>query len=86
MPQHIVSNHTKLNIPALSEDGYTVKEICCLLGIKKTLVYKTLCYGFYPLSLFFQHTRWFPTHFLPDSLCLSFLAFSHHIRGQYFPF
>ncbi|KAF8545648.1 hypothetical protein OG21DRAFT_1492107 [Imleria badia] len=42
MPLHIISNNTKLNIPALSEDGYTVKEICCLLGIKKTLVYKTL--------------------------------------------
>jgi hypothetical protein len=42
MPQHIVSNHTKLNIPALSEDGYTVKEIFRLLDIKKTLVYKTL--------------------------------------------
>ena len=42
MPRHIVSNHTKLNIPALSEDGYTMKEICRLLGIKKTLVYRTL--------------------------------------------
>ncbi|KAN0082877.1 hypothetical protein V8E55_008672, partial [Tylopilus felleus] len=37
-----VSNHTKLIIPALSEYGYTTKEICHLLGIKKTLVYKTL--------------------------------------------
>ena len=44
MPQHIISNHTKLNIPALSEDSYTIKEICCLLGIKKTLVYKTISF------------------------------------------
>ncbi|KAI9456912.1 hypothetical protein HD554DRAFT_2143884 [Boletus coccyginus] len=42
MPQHVISNDTKINIPTLSEDGYTVKEICCLLGIKKMLIYKTL--------------------------------------------
>ncbi|KAI9570931.1 hypothetical protein HD554DRAFT_2079935, partial [Boletus coccyginus] len=41
MPQHVVSNDTKLNIPTLSEDGYTMKEICYLLGIKKTHIYKT---------------------------------------------
>lgn len=42
MPIHIVSNDTKLHIPALFFDGYTVKEICSLLGVKKMLIYKTL--------------------------------------------
>jgi len=39
---HVVSNNTKLYIPALFQDRYTVKEICRLLGVKKMLVYKTL--------------------------------------------
>jgi hypothetical protein len=45
-----------------------------------------ICYGFYPFSLFFQRTHWFPTHFLFGSLCLSFPTFTRHIRGRYLLF
>ncbi|KAF8549057.1 hypothetical protein OG21DRAFT_1515597 [Imleria badia] len=40
MPIHIVSKDTKLHIPALFQVGFTVKDICGLLGVKKILVYK----------------------------------------------
>jgi transposase len=42
MPVYAVSNDTKAHIPALFQDGYTVREICHLLGVKKSLVYNTL--------------------------------------------
>ncbi|KZP08226.1 hypothetical protein FIBSPDRAFT_761736 [Athelia psychrophila] len=45
MPPHSVSNHLKARIPVLHyQQGLSVKEICQLLGIKKTLVYQTLQY------------------------------------------
>lgn len=45
MPPHSVSNDLKARIPVLRyQQGLSVKEICQLLGIKKTLVYKTLQY------------------------------------------
>jgi hypothetical protein len=45
-----------------------------------------VCYSFHPSSLFLWSTHWFPAHFLSDSLCLSFSAFTHHIREQYLLF
>jgi transposase len=43
MPPRTVSRDLKARIPVLYyEQHYTVKEICDLLGIKKSLVYKTL--------------------------------------------
>ena len=42
MPPHIVPNNTKVFIPTLYRDGHSIKEICGILGIKKSLVYKTL--------------------------------------------
>jgi transposase len=45
MPPRTVSRDLKASIPILRyEQGYEVKEICDLLGIKKTLVYQTLKY------------------------------------------
>ena len=44
IPLHIVSNDMKTHIPVLFQDGYSVKDICGLLGIKKTLVCRTLRY------------------------------------------
>ncbi|KAH7918821.1 hypothetical protein BV22DRAFT_1108262 [Leucogyrophana mollusca] len=42
MPHH-TSYDIKLRIPVLrDEHGYNIKEICGILGIKKSLVYKTL--------------------------------------------
>ena len=41
MPIHIVSNDMKSHIP-LFLDGYTIKEVCGLLSVKQTLVYKIL--------------------------------------------
>jgi hypothetical protein len=37
-----MSNDIKLYIPQLRSEGHSVKHICSLLGIKKTLVYTTL--------------------------------------------
>ena len=49
MPYHPVSKDLKARIPALQRQGYNVKTICNLLGIKKTLVYRSLscvrCHG-----------------------------------------
>ena len=42
MPPHQVSEDLKACIPALHHEGYSVKDICHLLNIKKTLVYKVL--------------------------------------------
>src|SRR4051794_23827160 len=46
---HPVSKDLKARIPILRCQGFKVKDICCLLGIKKSLVYQTLaydrCYG-----------------------------------------
>ena len=43
MPSHSVSRDLKARIPILRYlHGYSVKNICKALGIKKTLVYKTL--------------------------------------------
>jgi hypothetical protein len=42
MPAHIVSNDVKLYIPIRHSEGHTIKHICSLLGVGKTLVYKTL--------------------------------------------
>ena len=43
MPPHIVSNDIKARIPILHYNlGYSVKEIGRVLGVKKSLVYKTL--------------------------------------------
>ena len=43
MPPHSVSRDIKARIPVLRyELGFSVKDICRVLGIKKSLVYKTL--------------------------------------------
>ena len=43
MPPHCVSWDLKARIPILRyEQGFSVKDICRVLGIKKSLVYKTL--------------------------------------------
>ena len=42
MPYHPVSKDLKARIPVLEQQGYSVKKICNLLGIKKTLVYRSL--------------------------------------------
>ena len=44
MPPHTVSHDLKTHIPLLRYSRYSVKEICGILGIKKSLVYKTLQY------------------------------------------
>ena len=44
MPPRTVSLDLKARIPALRHLGYSVKEICGLLDIKKSLVYQTLRY------------------------------------------
>lgn len=42
MPPRTVSIDLKAHIPPLHRDGYSIKEICILLDVKKSLVYKTL--------------------------------------------
>ena len=42
MPRCAISHNLKARIPVLFQKGYDVKEICDLLGVKKTLVYTTL--------------------------------------------
>ncbi|KAG1906759.1 uncharacterized protein F5891DRAFT_1125554 [Suillus fuscotomentosus] len=42
MPPHTVSADLKARIPILRRRGHSVKHICHLLGVKKTLVYKVL--------------------------------------------
>ncbi|KAG2090022.1 uncharacterized protein F5147DRAFT_586880 [Suillus discolor] len=42
MPPHTVSDDLKARIPVLRRRGHSVKHICYLLGVKKTLVYKVL--------------------------------------------
>jgi len=45
MPTHTVSKDLKARIPVLFyKQGFNVKDICGLLGIKKTLIYRTLSY------------------------------------------
>jgi len=67
MPPYI-SNDLKGRIPALHhEQGYSVKKICQLLNIKKTLVYETL-----------KHHRTFSVPYDPNAqrrgLCLRCLT------------
>ncbi|EDR05955.1 uncharacterized protein LACBIDRAFT_294716 [Laccaria bicolor S238N-H82] len=46
MPPRTVSRDLKARIPVLYyEQNFTIKEICGLLGIKKSLAYKTLSYS-----------------------------------------
>ncbi|KIM53223.1 hypothetical protein SCLCIDRAFT_74998, partial [Scleroderma citrinum Foug A] len=49
MPPKGISDDLKSRIPVLYGEGYSVKDICHLLGIKKTLAYKVLnqyhCHG-----------------------------------------
>ena len=42
MPPHHVSNDLKARIPVMYKEGFSVKYICHLLGVKKTLVYSVL--------------------------------------------
>ena len=45
MPTHTVSRDLKAWISALFyHQGFKVKEICSVLGIKKTLIYQALLY------------------------------------------
>lgn len=44
MPRRNISRDLKARIPALRQLGYSVKDICVLLGVKKTLVYDVLGY------------------------------------------
>jgi len=41
-PPRGASDDLKARVPILYREGYSVKDICYLLGIKKTLVYKVL--------------------------------------------
>jgi transposase len=42
MPPRTVSMDLKARIPILHQRGYSVRNICYLLGVKKTLVYKAI--------------------------------------------
>jgi transposase len=42
MPRHTVSEDLKTFIPALHHDGYKIQQICDILTVKKSLIYKTL--------------------------------------------
>ncbi|KAF8123975.1 hypothetical protein EV363DRAFT_1227831 [Boletus edulis] len=42
MPPRRVSDDLKARIPVLYQEGFPVKYICHLLGVKKTLVYNIL--------------------------------------------
>ena len=42
MLPHQISEDLKAHILALYHEGYSVKDICHLLNIKKTLIYKVL--------------------------------------------
>jgi transposase len=42
MPAYSISDDTKFHIPVLFQEGHSINEICSLLGVKKSLVYKTL--------------------------------------------
>ena len=44
MPQHTVSEDLKIFIPALHHDGYEIQQICDILMVKKSLIYKTLAF------------------------------------------
>ena len=45
MPPHAISHDLKARIPALFfEQEFTVNKICTVLGVKKSLVYKSLHY------------------------------------------
>ncbi|KAF8238221.1 hypothetical protein L208DRAFT_1497684 [Tricholoma matsutake] len=45
MPHHHISKDLNAHIPALFyEQDFTVKEICRILGIKKSIVYSSLSY------------------------------------------
>ena len=46
MPTHLVSNDMKARIPVLfHQQGFNVKEICHLLDLKKSIIYRTLRYA-----------------------------------------
>ncbi|KIK35734.1 hypothetical protein CY34DRAFT_95571 [Suillus luteus UH-Slu-Lm8-n1] len=55
MPPRTVSNNLKARIPVLCRRGHSIKHICHLLGVKKTLVYKVL--QLCPLTWSLQHSR-----------------------------
>ena len=42
--QRVASDKTRARIPVLHRQGYSVKDICHLLAIKKTLMYKVLAW------------------------------------------
>jgi transposase len=44
MPYRPISKDLKARIPVLQQQGYSVKKICNILGIKKTLVYRCLAH------------------------------------------
>ena len=72
MRYHPISKDLKVRIPVLRQQGYNVKKICHLLGIKKTIVYHTLthfhCHGvpYNPLAHCSGHHR----ALLPEDLKL----------------
>ena len=46
MPSRTVSRDLKARIPSLfHQQGFKIKEICAILGVKKTVVYQTLSYA-----------------------------------------
>ena len=44
MRYHTISKDLKARIPALRRQGYTVKKICYLLGLKKSTIYHSLAH------------------------------------------
>jgi hypothetical protein len=47
MPYHPVSNDLKARIPFLRNQGFSIKEICGLLDLKKSIIYQSLAYHRY---------------------------------------
>ena len=45
MSFHTISRDIKAQIPVLSYEGYDIKEICTILNVQKSLVYRTLSYS-----------------------------------------
>ena len=80
MPHHHVSCDLKRRIPVLRlELGFSVKEICKILDIRKSLVYQTLRYHFIYGTTSNPHAR---SQYGPRKLTSVDIAFIRDILGQ----
>ena len=57
MPYHPVSNDLKARIPFLHNQGFSIKEICGLLDLKKSIIYQSLAYHRYYGVPYNPHAR-----------------------------